>query len=197
MDVERFVSRQALEAEPSPVYAIDRAGRVAYVNGAWDRVASEAGGPDSSTVVGSSWIEAIAGDELRAFYGDLFARVLARRAGERHPGECNTPDRYRLFSNRYEPLACRGEEPSGLLVVTTLLEDAPVGERYPTAPLDERAYRQPSGLVLQCSGCRRVHVVGTSPRAWCFVPEYVALPPRQVTHGLCEVCRALHYGVRC
>ncbi len=196
MEIERFVSRQAIEAEQWPVYAVDRAGSIVYVNGAWDRVASQAGGPLSSTVLGGAWLDHVAGDELRAWYADLFGRVLARRAGERHVGDCNTPDRCRLFSNRYDPLAHRGEEPAGMLVVTALLEDVPVGERYLVAPPDDGAYRQPTGLILQCSGCRRVHVAGTSPRVFRFVPEYVADPPAEVTHGLCDLCREVLYGVR-
>jgi hypothetical protein len=137
----------------------------------------------------------VAGDELSAFYRDLFDRLMTGSGGERHFGDCNTPDRFRLFSNRFEPLSeAPDNRPLAVLVVTSLIEEAPIGERYWLARPDERRYRQPTSLILQCGGCRRVQVAGTAPRLWELVPEYVANPPSNVSHGLCELCREVRYG---
>lgn len=196
--VERAVpiSLEALEAEPWPAYVLDRSGQIVAVNAAWDRVAVETNGPVAAAVLGTRWIDHIHGAELRAWYEDLFARVLQRGVGESHRCDCNTPERYRLFSSRFEPLRRRrSDEPAGVLVLASMLEEAPIGERYRIGTPDETRYRSSDGLVHQCSGCRRVRVAGASPRVWEFVPEYVATPRLDVSHGLCALCREIHYGM--
>lgn len=195
MEVEELISRRTLDAERWPSFVVDRAEHIIYANSAWNLVAISSGGPRAEEVVGTAWRTHIAGLELSAWYKEVFNRVIEHRKGERHEGDCNTPDRFRLFSNRFDPLVARGMRAAGgMLVQTNMIEEAPIGERYRIAQPDEERYRQPTGVILQCGGCRRVLVAGTFPRLWEFVPEYVAERRFDVSHGLCELCREVHYG---
>jgi hypothetical protein len=195
VDNDDRVLEKTLEAEPWPTYIVDRTGRIVFTNAAWDRVAASANGPLGKDVTGTRWLDHTKGDELVAWQRALLDRVLERNKGEIHCADCNTPQRYRLFSTRYSPLAGR-EGPVGLVVLTSMIEDAPIEARYRLAPPDEQRHRQPTGFILQCGGCRRVHVTGTAPRVWEFVPEYVAQPRTDISHGICELCREVLYGIR-
>jgi hypothetical protein len=188
----------SLDAERSPAFVIDPAGVLILINAAWDRVAAGAGGPRAAEAVGTRWLDHIHGDDLRAFYAELFQRICAGGPAEGVTAPCNTPERFRTFRDRFEPVrAPRGSELRGVLVLTTQIGDGPLEEHYRVAPPDPARYRLPNGFLLQCGGCRRVHVAGTSaPREWELVAEYVAHPAQEVTHGLCEVCRELYYGPR-
>lgn len=196
MDIDDLISTQTLEAEPFPVYVVDPLGCLSWANQAWDVEAAKAYGPLFRVIKGTPWLHHIAGHELRTWHEDLFYRVLTRGVGETHTCDCNTPDRFRLFAARFEPLATR-HAPGAvhLLVATFKIADAPIGERYTIGPPDRQRYVGAEGLLLQCGGCRRVHVAGSvSPRIWEFVPEYVSSPRIDVSHGLCELCRELFYG---
>lgn len=172
MSMDLAVSREALEAEPWPAFALDRRARIVSVNGAWDRVATQTNGPVAAEVLETCWRDHIAGAELRAWYQQVFARVLQLGVGESHRGDCNTPDRYRLFSSCFEPLRSRRTgDRAGVLVLTTLLVEAPIDEIYPIDRPDELRYLCPDGLIRQCSGCRRARIAdrrrpsGTSYRS--------------------------------
>ena len=150
----------------------------------------------AAAVVGTRWLEHITGDELRAWYAALLERVLGSGAGESHRCDCNTPDRYRLFSSRFEPLRRpRSPEIGGMVVLASMLEEAPIGERYRIGKPDLIRYQTREGLVVQCSGCRRVRVAGERPHLWELVPEYVETPRSNVSHGICRLCREIYYGM--
>lgn len=189
-----------LEASEWPAYVLDAEGTIRRVNSAWDREALKAGGPLGRAVTGTRLLDHITGDDARAWHDELLERLLhlngnGRRRPVVHVCACNTPDRFRVFSTRFAPLALPGAAGvSGLLVTTTLIEEAPVGERYHIAVFDERRFLQPDGLLLQCSGCRRVNVVGSSPRSWEFVPELLWRPPDNVSHSICGLCWEVYYG---
>jgi hypothetical protein len=82
----------------------------------------------------------------------------------------------------------------GLMALTTLLAEGAIEARYRAGPPELARYLQPEGVVLQCSGCRRVHVAGTRPRAWEIVPALVASPSRNVSYTICELCLERYYG---
>jgi hypothetical protein len=190
------ISREALEAERWPALVLDHGGRIVRVNQAWDRIAAGASGPVAEQVLGTCCVDHIEGQELRGWYEALFARVL--RVGERetHICDCNTPDRYRLFSTCFAPLRSeRSGEWAGVLVLTTLMDEGAIGERYRIGPPDELRYLCRDGLIRQCSDCRRVRIAGSSPPEWEIVPEYVPTPRHNVSHGLCKLCRELYYGI--
>jgi len=42
------------------------------------------------------------------------------------------------------------------------------------------------GLVVQCASCRHVRRAGSE--AWDFVPQWIAQPWPNTSHGLCESC---------
>jgi hypothetical protein len=196
MDIDLAVSRETLDAEAWPACALGSEGQIVSVNRAWDRVASASGGPLAPEVLGTRWIAHITGDELQTWYADLLDRVRDSGVAESHRCDCNTPDRYRLFSTRFEPLRVRGSPVTvGVLVLASMLEEAPIGERYRIGPPDALRYLTPDGLIVQCSGCRRVRVVGGRPPAWELVPEYLVTPRHDVSHGLCRLCRELYYGM--
>jgi hypothetical protein len=188
--------RRTLDAERWPAFVLDREGCIVFTNAAWDTVSAEVDGPSGARVAGSRWLAHIAGDELIEWHQALFERVLAQRRAEIHTAACNTPTWYRLFSTWYAPLVTQlGAAPEGMVVSTSMIEDAPVEARYRIAQPDEARHRQPTGIIVQCGGCRRVCVVGTTPRVWEFVPEYVAHRGNDVSHGLCQLCREVHYGM--
>ena len=62
-----------------------------------------------------------------------------------------------------------------------------VHEAAPMRGLQEE-YRRASSPISQCSRCRRVERIA-APSTWHWVPEYVAEPPRAISHGLCSPCR--------
>lgn len=196
MNLDLPVSREALEVEHWPAYALDRTGHIVHVNSAWDRVAGAANGPLAAEVLGTLWIDHITGEELRTWYEDLLARVLESGAGESHMCHCNTPDRFRLFTSRFEPLRKRSSSDMvGVLVLASMLEEAPIGERYRIGRPDMHRYLSAEGIVIQCSGCRRVRVAGGPLYVWELVPEYVLKPLDEVSHGICRVCREIYYGM--
>ena len=86
-------------------------------------------------------------------------------------------------------------ETLGLLVLASMLEEAPIGERDRIGPPDVLRYLTSDGLVIQCSVCRRVRVAGGRPYAWELVPEYVMTPRHDISHGICRLCRELYYGM--
>ncbi|MDQ3034620.1 MAG: hypothetical protein M3Y87_19580 [Myxococcota bacterium] len=57
----------------------------------------------------------------------------------------------------------------------------------------EALYRDPNGMLVQCSHCRRVRRGDPSVTAWDWVPEYVARPQPRTSHGLCAVCLDFYY----
>ena len=196
MSTELAISREALEAESWPAVVLERRARIVSVNGAWDRIATQSNGPVATAVLETCWFDHIAGAELRAWYQQLLVRVLRLGVGENHRCECNTPDSYRLFSSCFKPLRSRRTgERAGMVVLTTLLEEAPIEQDYSIGRPDEKRYLCPDGLIRQCSGCRRVRVAGSSPPEWELVPEYVASPRPNISHDLCKLCREIHYGI--
>jgi hypothetical protein len=198
-NIDELVPRDVIEAELWPAYVLDAAGRIIDVNSAWDREARRAGGPLASAVIGTMWLDHIAGEDVRVWHRELLDRLRApdrRGRGIAHICACNTPERFRLFTTRFQPLVRAGEgELAGVLVLTRLIEEAPVGERYIVEPFDERWLLEPDGVMVQCGGCRRVRVANSSPSVWVFVPELVARPRGNVSHGLCELCREVYYGI--
>jgi hypothetical protein len=82
---DKLIPGEALEAEPHPAYVVDREGRIAYVNSAWDREALRAHGPLGSDVVQTMWLDHIAGEELKAWHQRLLTSLLQSSAGK-HAG---------------------------------------------------------------------------------------------------------------
>jgi CheY-like chemotaxis protein len=190
--------RQAMEASPSPSFIVQAGGLlIVQANADWDVIAAEAGGPSRRQIVGTWWPGCIADLELRTWYQDLFERVLVGRRSERALCECNTPDRFRLLALQFDPLAGPEGEPSDVRITASRLVDAPIEQHYGVVSEPGGArHRDRSGLTVQCSCCRRVHVAGTSPRRWEFVAGYLIHPPPAVSHGLCQRCREAYYSPR-
>ena len=58
--------------------------------------------------------------------------------------------------------------------------------------LDE-LYRDPSGTITICMHCRRTRRITVEGVRWDVVPEFLATPPRGISHGLCPDCLEKHY----
>jgi len=191
---------RAFDDEPWPAYVIDAGGIIVRVNWAWDREAQAAGGPRSGEVLGTRWLDWIHGDELRAWHADLLARLLGSpyapgQGGVVQTCECNTSMRYRVFTMRFSPLTThRVREPSGVLVITTLIAEGLIEAHYRVGVPDPARYRDAQGVLRQCSGCRRVHVPGVEPPSWEIAPALVATPVPDVSHGICELCWERYYS---
>jgi len=192
---------EVLDREPAVVYALDRAGTVVYVNPAWDRFARANGGPRavlSEHVVGTRWLDHIGGEETRARFEEIFRRVLERDGTRGARGvslwsECSSPGLYRKLVTRFEPVFAASGEAEGVLSLSTIIAEAPIAERHVVSLPDDARFQGTTGRITQCAWCRRVHLAGTEPRLWLFVPAYVESPPSLLDHGICELCRELYY----
>lgn len=184
------VGLEVLEAHPASVYALSPELRLSYVNPAWEGFALANGGAP----VLQDWplgrdVMAAVPQVLRPFYYGLFHEALQGLPQHplQHAYECSSADVYRRFAMTLYPL----EGQAGLLVVNALaLEQAHAG-RSAQAP-EEQAYRAAGGLITQCAHCRMIRH-GREPGRWDWVPAWVRQPPREVSHGICDVCLAQYY----
>jgi len=181
-------SLERLDDERSPIFGIFADGRLALTNAAWDRFAAENGAPElpREWPLGRNVYEAIPG-ELEPFYREGWEWAGESGHPWSHSYECSSADVYRRYRMTTYPMG--GSE--GLLVVNSLVVDAPRPEgRGPgTSPRDE--YRQADGSTVQCSHCRRTMHVATG--RWDLVPEWVQRWPDHARGTLCDVCAVYHY----
>ncbi len=179
-----------LDRDPCTIYVVDADLRIRFVNKAWAAFAREHGAPWAGRAggawdVGSSVLDAVP-PVLKPFYEELFARARIARAPVEHTYECSTPTHRVHYRMRILPCG-----QTGLLVTHSVARD----EVHPgpdCEPLEAR-YRAANGMILQCSHCRRVRRVGSTPPTWDWVPAYVEQVPASSSHGLCEVCLDYYY----
>jgi len=190
---------RSLAAENSPACLLDTQGTFLFVNDAWDRYALENGGAPTclgSSLIGTSWVGHIKGEEARRIHATLLERAVRARGPQLRPitqvGEANTATTAALVSTRLEPVLQAGE-PIAVRIVHRTVRVRPIDEVYEVVHRLADCYRDASGAILQCSCCRRVRDPA-DPERWDFVPELLERPPR-FTLGVCELCAELHYGI--
>lgn len=174
--------RLQLDESSSSIAAVTPDGVIRWVNRAWRRRAEAcAVGGDP---VSANYLGAISG-ELRPFFEDAFAVALRTRTVFELDYACPSPEEQRSFRLRALPLD------GGLLLDHTLIATAPADEGEAAI---EANYRDPDGILVQCSNCRRVLHRATS--AWHWVAAWVKETLPRVSHGLCAPCTGFYWGRR-
>ena len=158
---------------------------IGYVNAAWIGF-GHANGSGRVWGAGECILDAIS-EPLRGFYAAKFARVIETHEVWEHDYECSSTEVRREFRLRALPL-CAG---TGLLLVHSLRCERPLLDKG--EPLVVSRYRTETGLIHQCSHCRRVRRL-SPPGEWDWVPELVSTSRLDLSHGLCEVCSAYYFG---
>jgi hypothetical protein len=184
-----------------PGCLLDADGTILFVNGAWERIALENGVGDrclADALVGTRWLDHVAGDAPRRVHRDLFERALARfRSGCGAPvslvGEANGPEVARLVSTRLVPIVPVQGVLAAISVVHRTVRELPIGAVYPVARRPGQSYRNARGVVEQCSCCRRTKRPGPWDE-WELVPDLVARVPPRTYFGYCPLCAELHCG---
>lgn len=187
----RRLDLEALDQAPDVVCVLHADLRIAYVNPAWIAF-GRANGAQRVWGAGDRLLDAVPAP-LRDFYAEKFSLVLSTGVPWEHDYECSSATSHRVFRLRALPISGG----SGLVVMHGLRVERPHGDGdAPRRALDdgeiEVAYRGASGLIAQCSHCRRVR--RAVERTWDWVPALVERQPKRVTHSLCEVCFAYYFG---
>jgi hypothetical protein len=181
-------SRMAeLEDDQSVVYLLDNHLRIVCCNRAWDEFAEHNGGVHlrRTEQFGRHVLESTA-EPLKAFYRSAFERALAEHQRWEHLYECSSPGLYREFHMQVLPL----QAPPSLIVVNSLVVEK-AHERIIQAPLTT-LYRTTGGVITMCMHCRRTRRSAGS-NMWDWVPDFVASPPDDISHGLCPICFSYYY----
>jgi len=192
-----------LERESGSVVGLWPDGRIALLNGAWRRFAQQNQGADTlhRWPLGADMLSAISG-VLLDYYKRAFAGVRAQRRPWEQTYQCHSALSMRQFRLRVLPL-----ENDALLLIHSVVVDAPFSSTSTSTSTEARsaaelgshasdaeeldAYVGPSGLVRQCSNCRRTQHV--TREGWDWVRAYVTHPPRNVSHGICTTCLRQDY----
>lgn len=193
------LSAETLDLEPASVCVIDVAGRIVFTNRTWDRLGADNGGwaAGGPSVVGTRWLDAIAGEAPRRLFGEALAHASglawnAPRTVIVH-GFCHSPTHARDMVTQLSPITSPDRARTlGVLAMSQILAVEPIAQRYDPAPPDPARHGDTFGLILQCCGCRRVQV--RDEQLWEFVPAYVAQRQGAISHGVCAVCLELFYG---
>jgi hypothetical protein len=182
---------QTLEADSSPIFAISDRFELLYFNPAYRAFAehNDIGGAVLARYpVGSDILPAIAGD-ARSRYRQRFSEVIQGQLPWFHEYTCSSPDRYREFRQGAYPL----KGGSGLVLISSLTVESPLKSApHPAQPVLEGRYVQPSGLITQCSNCRRT-LRNDGSDVWDWVPDWVTVTPPHTSHTICCVCFEYHW----
>ncbi len=188
---------EALEAEHSVAFVLDRGLKVHHVNSAWTRAAAESGYEMTSglALIGTPYLDCVVGP-LRDVLAGRFEQALAKRAGPSGlliETECNTPDTARRLTTHVIPMTSpKPREPyRGLLLIHTIEPLGPLAERYPFASEPIEEWRNGQGLLLQCSGCRRCRDARNG--SWKMNAAVVATRPPRISHSMCPTCIGAYY----
>jgi len=180
-----------LSAERGPACLLDAGGNFLFVNDAWG------GEGDPAALVGRSWLEELAGEEVRRLHAELLFKALRPPAGRR-PGpvslvvERNSRTQAVLVQVTLRPVPLEGG-PLAVAVTHTDVRERPIAEVYDPIDRTPEQYRDPSGAIEQCGCCGRLRDPAEQER-WDLVPEALERLPAEARRGLCGMCRELHFG---
>ena len=175
-----------LENDPHSVFAIAADYSLIYFNPAFLTFAAENGGEPKVSIqcrLGSNLLDSISG-VLRCFYASRFADVLKSGKPWHQEYHCHSPQLFREFHQSVFPL----RNGRGLVMINSLKVERPMeiapGEAQ--SPIPE-SYVQDTGLITQCSNCRRT-LRNDKSSLWDWVPEWVAQSPANTSHSICSTC---------
>lgn len=181
---------QTLEADSSPIFAISDRCELLYYNPAYRAFAER--NDAAATVlarypVGSDVLKAIAGDAQRR-HRERFAEIMRGRCPWFHEYTCASRERHREFRQGAYPL----KSGRGLVLISSLTVELPLEHPAQAAPVLEGRYVQSSGLITQCSNCRRT-LRNDGSDVWDWVPDWVTVTPPHTSHTICCVCFEYHW----
>lgn len=123
---------------------------------------------------------------LEGLYSRLYKNALQKQKTQRIFYECSSPEEYRQFEMKIEPLS-----ESAILIRNSLRNSYKHNPEENTPyPPDLTRYTSKDQIIQQCSNCRCVQPEPPVFK-WDWVPEWVKEPPKNVTHGLCPRCEKL------
>ena len=134
--------------------------------------------------LGSDVTAAISGP-LSGYFRRGFTGILAHGAPLHQQYECSSPSELRLLHMSAYPI--RGG--AGLVVSHHVIHRAP--HAGPSLSLREH-HTSGRGYVVQCANCRKIQD-HRSDNKWDWVPDVLASPPQNVSHGLCPNCLDHYY----
>lgn len=186
-----------LSAARDPACLLDAGGNYLFVNEAWNRDGSPGAADGAEDLVGTSWLDRFASEEVRRLHAEFLFHALkpvpgARPRPEVHILERNTSTSAVLVAMKMEPVLLDGG-PVAVAITHTPVRERPIDEVYPLVERNLAEYQDPDGKVTQCACCRRVRDPAEAGR-WDLVASLVENPPAGATQGLCGLCRELHYG---
>jgi hypothetical protein len=175
----------ALDTSPLISYVLNSGYRIVYCNAAWDRFATENDAPEltHSAIIGTDFRCAL-GDTLRPFYLQAIDQVARTGAVWEWIYECSSPELFRKFQMRVQPL-----QREGWLVTNARLVERPHADAVHTGL---HAYANQHGLITICSHCRRSRQTDC-PAEWDFVPAHLDRTLTNISHGLCPLCLEYFY----
>jgi hypothetical protein len=183
-----------LEREPNPVYGLAADLTLVYLNPGWFVFAEENGGEPAISEcfsLGTHIGSAMAGP-AREYYLERFENVLQTGTVWHHDYQCSSPEKFRLYHQSVYPLLNR----RGLIVINSLVNEQP---HEPVSQGEGGVFRdlytQLSGIIAQCSNCRRVQR-RFQRNVWDWVPQWVAHVPEKTSYTFCDFCFQYYYESR-
>jgi hypothetical protein len=175
----------ALDASPLISYVLNSSYRIVYCNAAWDRFATENGAPEltQGAVLGTDFRRTLGGD-LLPFYLQAIDQVAQTGAVWEWVYECSSPELFRKFQMRVQPL-----QKAGWLVTNARVVERPHIDAV-RASLND--YASEYDLITICSNCRRSRRIDR-PTEWDFVPTHLDRGLTNISHGLCPLCLEYFY----
>lgn len=182
----------ALEGMQDVALVLDAAGRVAFVNRAWEVHAAQAEVPQLSrdALLGSVYDAPVVGP-LRAAVAERVWRAQKESAASALHGECNTPTVFRLLTTTFDPIRDHARV-AGVLVRHSLRAVGPLRRQHEATALPLATFMDGRGAVVQCSCCRRVRAVATGQ--WHLSLSLLVRPHALTSHELCDACLAAYFA---
>lgn len=187
----------SLAREEGVALVLDASLRIRHVNPAWAKELLPGGitPPPASMLEGRHYLEFVHGP-MRAKLEQRFARVLQSSSARAEVlvSECNTTTEIQLLTTHIIPLrAVDSNQPSGVVVLQSLVGVGSLRDRYVISEESVDAWRSPEGLLVQCGCCCRAR--DARDGAWRMNTSLLAAPaPENMSHGLCEMCLEAYFG---
>lgn len=175
----------ALATSDDTVYVLSRDRRIVQTNEGWARFARANGGGDALARASGTVLDDVLPPPLRERYVAALERAFVTGERWEHDYECSSPELLRRYRMVAYPISSEH-----LVCIHSLLVEHPHEREASAASASTYAV---NGLITTCSYCRRIANPSGTAR-WDWVPAFVAEPPPNLSHGLCEACFALYYG---